>query len=96
MASSEDKKKRKDLLAQISGREKKDFEESLPISRQTFHNLFDFLDEKLVKCDDDLTLTDAFLMDNHISNISEVKLWLQEHGGYCDCEVLANVEEQFE
>ncbi len=22
--------------------------------------------------------------------------WLQELGGYCDCEVLANVEQQFE
>jgi len=22
--------------------------------------------------------------------------WLEEHGGGCDCEVLANVEEEFE
>ncbi len=96
MASSENKKQRKKLLAQISDREKKNFDESLPIPRQTLQSLFDFLGEELVECDDTLKLTDIFLNDKHVKDASKVKLWLQEHGGYCDCEVLANVEEQFE
>ena len=95
MASSENKKQRKELLSQISDRERKNFEGSLPIPRQTFQSLFDFLDEELVECDDTLKFTDIFLNDNYVNDASKVKLWLQEHGGYCDCEVLANVEEQF-
>jgi hypothetical protein len=55
------------------------------------------LDEKLatVGCDDKLRLTKQFANEQQIS-FEILEEWLGEHGGYCDCEVLANVEEQFE
>lgn len=72
-----------------------EFENSLPMSRKKFIQLFDYFDEKLSKkdCDDSLKLTTEFLQENHME---EIENWLQEKGGYCDCEVLNNVEEMFE
>lgn len=75
-----------------------EFEKSLPISREIFQNLFDFLDEKLGEndCDDRLKMTKQFLEANQIQNVDEVENWLKENGSFCDCEVLYNVEELFE
>jgi hypothetical protein len=28
-------------------------------------------------------------------DVARVVSWLRDHGGYCDCEVLANVEDEF-
>ena len=68
------------------------------MSRALFKELFGYLDERLGNegCDDILRLTGQFLQDAGVLNIEEVLQWLRDHGGYCDCEVLANVEEQFE
>ena len=40
-------------------------------------------------------LTEAFLT-NHGCDTEAVLTWLEDHGGSCDCEVLANIEEQFD
>ena len=37
-----------------------------------------------------------FLEQLDIENVNDVLEWLANKGGYCDCEILANVEEQFE
>ena len=37
-----------------------------------------------------------FLKEKGIENIDKVEEWLHNNGGYCDCEVLMNVEEKFE
>lgn len=75
-----------------------EFENSLPIPREKFTQLFDYLDKNLNEfgCDDFLTLTSKFLQKSEIKNIDEIKKWLCEKGGYCDCEVLNNVQEMFE
>ena len=75
-----------------------EFESSLPLDRQTFQNLFYNLDKALTdkNCDDTNSLTKTFLTQSNIQNVDEVLEWLAEQGGYCDCEILANVEEQFE
>jgi len=31
-----------------------------------------------------------------LDNVEEITKWLGENGGYCDCEVLANLEEKFD
>ena len=41
-------------------------------------------------------MTTEFLKKNKIENIQLILNWLSENGGYCDCEILANVEEIFE
>lgn len=90
--------RRKQTKKDLRARAKIEFETSLPISREKFIQLFDYLDENLneFSCDDSLKLTSEFLQENEIKNIDEIKNWLGEKGGYCDCEVLNNVEEIFE
>ena len=75
-----------------------EFESSLPISRDNFKKLYDYLDTHLEEkgCDDTNSLTKKFLLQTDIEKVDEVLEWLADHGGYCDCEILANVEQQFE
>ena len=57
-----DKEKKKKLLAEYKQQQKKEFEASLPIPRETFLDLFDFLDEEL----ESLTCYDAFLLKKYV------------------------------
>lgn len=68
------------------------------MSRDNFKKLFDYLDSELREkgCDDTNRLTRSFLEQIDGVNTEEVLKWLANKGGYCDCEILANVEEQFE
>ncbi len=90
--------RRKQIKKELREKAKFEFENSLPTPREIFTRLFDFLDQKLGKndCDDTLNLTNQFLNENQVKNIEEIKNWLRENGGYCDCEVLNNVEEIFD
>ena len=59
--------------------------------------LFGHLDSELGNhpCDHTLRLTTAWLVANG-HEPERVVPWLRENGGYCDCEVLANVEDKLE
>ena len=98
MPDKKEIERRKQIKKELREKARLEFDQSLPISRSEFQNLFDFLDEKLSEneCDDSLKLTIEFLNKSGIQNINEIENWLQENGGYCDCEVLGNVEEMFE
>ena len=93
-----EKERRKQIQRELQEKARIKFEQSLPTSRELFQNLFDFLEEVLEKntCDDSLKLTKQFLNSQNIQNREEVENWLKENGGFCDCEVLYNVEELFE
>lgn len=92
--NKDDKKK---ALAEYKRRQKEAFLASLPMSEDLFRALFDYLDEKLSEqdCDHDLQLTEQFL-DEQDCDVEAVLQWLEENGGGCDCEVLANLEEKFD
>lgn len=98
MPDKTEKARRKQIQRELQEKAQVEFEKKLPISRELFQNLFDLLDEVLEKntCDDSLKLTKQFLGSQNIQNIEEVENWLKENGGFCDCEVLYNVEEFFE
>ncbi|KAA5535620.1 DUF2695 domain-containing protein [Paenimyroides baculatum] len=98
MPDKKEIERRKQIRKELRDKAKIEFENSLHISREKFTQLFDYLDENLSEfgCDDSLKLTCEFLQKNKIENIEEIKNWLGEKGGYCDCEVLNNVEEMFE
>ncbi|MFT3911449.1 MAG: DUF2695 domain-containing protein [Ferruginibacter sp.] len=98
MPDKNEKERRKQIMDEIGRKEKEQFEKSLPMNRDKFKALFDYLDKQLseVDCDDTLKLTNLFLQSISVTNISEINKWLEERSGYCDCEVLANVEEEFE
>ena len=68
---------------------------SIPMPKETLKELFDHLDEMLSEgCEHSLRLTAAFLESKKLDP-QRVIPWLHEHGGYCDCEVLANIEAKF-
>jgi hypothetical protein len=68
---------------------------SIPMPKEVLGELFDHLDEALCEsCDHSLRFTIAYLQSKKLE-VERVVPWLREHGGYCDCEVLANVEEKF-
>ncbi|WP_267402115.1 MULTISPECIES: DUF2695 domain-containing protein [unclassified Chryseobacterium] len=93
-----EKERRKQLRNELRQKQQEEFENSLPMDRIYFEQLFDFLDIQLeeVGCNDTNIITVEFLEKNKIQNIEIVLGWLVENGGYCDCEILANVEELFE
>jgi hypothetical protein len=90
--------RRKKIKQELREKARFEFEKSLPISQDYFRNLFDYLDGFLSEneCDNTLKVTVEYLEKNNINNIEEVILWLNENGGYCDCEVLFNIEEMFD
>ena len=93
-----DKKRRKEIKDELRANKLKEFEASLPITRDQFKSLFDYLDLVLQSesCNDDYTITSRFLSLICPDKEDEAIGWLLDHNGYCDCEVLANVEELFE
>ncbi|MNL50245.1 hypothetical protein D3C87_1732450 [compost metagenome] len=93
-----DKARRKQLLHELRQKAKLEFEASLPMSRGQFQDLFDDLDVALQYegCKHNHILTLKFLNSSDVKNVEDILSWLQDNGGYCDCEVLANVEGQFE
>lgn len=92
-----DKERRKQLMNELRKKADMEFETSLPMSREHFNELFDCLDAELsrIGCDNSDSLTRAFLLKKEVP-VEEVIKWLNDRGGYCDCEILVNVEEQFE
>ena len=81
------KEKKKKLLAEYKQQQKKEFEASLPITRELFLDLFDFLDQELesLTCPADFTLTISFLKGRDLYS-SKIKfkprqLYLQPQSG---------------
>jgi hypothetical protein len=69
----------------------------LPLPDEGMKALFDMLDEQLPKtgCDHTRRLTEEWLRTlGH--PVEKVNVWLDENGGFCDCEVLANAEQAWQ
>jgi len=98
MLDKTEKERRKQLLDDLRKKADKDFESALPMSRDNFEKLFDYLDTELNDkgCDDTNRLTKTFLNQINATNVDQILEWLADKGGFCDCEILANIEEQFE
>lgn len=74
----------------------KEFKESSTMKETAFLPLFDFLDNELeqTECAGDLSLLEKYCVKGNLDFVS-LKEWFKKYGGFCDCEILANVEEQF-
>ena len=95
MPGAEEIARRKALKQAMRQAERERIRSTLPLTPEQMRRLFDFLDEQLsaVPCDDTLQNTLAFLGKESLP-IDPVIHWLENAGGYCDCEVLANAEEK--
>lgn len=87
---------KKALRSQVKQKVRESFEASLPMPRETFAALFDFIDENLAEYSDTPLLAKAFLQKQNNVDAASVLAWLADNGGYCDCEILNNCEELFE
>ena len=58
--------------------------------------LFEHLTTELasISCDHTLRMTEEWIQSTDHS-IQDVVQWFRDNGGYCDCEVLANVNDHF-
>ncbi len=97
MKSKEEKLRQQQLKKEFERKEEQAFISGLPMDVNNFRELFGALNEYLENepCDHHLTFTEQF-PDKRQLPLKEVILWLKEHGGFCDCEVLFNEEEKFE
>lgn len=87
-------KNKKELLRKFKEEQQNNFIESLPMSAENFVKLFDYLDENMLECYNGLCLTLEFLKKNNLP-VDNVVEWLKKNGAFCDCEVLANIEDLF-
>jgi len=85
------KEERKRRLREVQRNERATFEDSMPMTPATFLALLDWLDAELGSCDHTTSVTEQFLRAQGVDP-QPVIPWLAKHGGYCDCEVLANLE----
>jgi len=94
MTYSEERAGRKRLARAAAEIARVEAETRMPVSRRDLADLFDHLDEALPEygCKHSLDLTKTFLTSRSLDAESVVP-WLGEYGGFCDCEVLANVED---
>ncbi len=85
-----DKEHRKAALKQWKHAERAELVAGMPLSPEQLHRLLDYLDANLKACDHTTKLTTIFLHSEQLEK-GTVLSWLGGHGGYCDCEVLANL-----
>ena len=90
--NSEQKKNLKNAWKQA---EQQKLIDSIPLPQADLRDLFNYLDrEEAPPCDHTLGSTIEFL-ESRGHNPEAIIPWLEEHGGYCDCEVIYNVDDKF-
>lgn len=64
------------------------------LSNECLLELLDYIDSQMTfrPCKGDLSITIDFLRKIGCRDIEGTVSWLKEYGGYCDCEVLANMD----
>jgi len=74
-------------------RKKNEILAKLPVTIETLQNCFVFPDGQfqIIECDRTLKQAFNFFEQNDLPR-TELIEWLNENGGFCDCEVLGNVE----
>ena len=91
-----DSDRKRALKASFKAKEQESLQASMKLSVSDLRGLLDHLDSALSSgCDHTLTKTQGFLAARNLDT-DVVIPWLREHGGYCDCEVLANVESAYD
>jgi len=89
-----DEQRKKDLKLAWKAEERRKLVSSIPMPHTELRDLFDYLDRNSGNCDHTLRGTISFLEGRHLDTAPVVE-WLRKNGGYCDCEVISNVEDVF-
>ncbi|MCU1333870.1 MAG: Protein of uncharacterized function [Candidatus Angelobacter sp.] len=96
MVAPDEKAKRQAIKQALRQAEQERFRATLPLSPELLGTMFDFVDQQLAQneCDNTFEYLFHFLSEHQIE-ANAVVHWLENLGGYCDCEILANVEARF-
>jgi hypothetical protein len=92
-----DRERKKALRKQFRDRERAEAESRLPVAKPVLASLFEYVESRLEEepCDHTRRLTEAFILE-HGLDADPIHDWLEQSGGYCDCEVIANVASEWE
>ena len=84
---------KKQMLKAWKASQKAEAREGFPAPVDVLEELFDCIDEALEErgCDHTYRFTRKWIESTGLQEKTIVP-WLQSNGGYCDCEVIANVE----
>jgi hypothetical protein len=91
-----DKRDKKRARQQWRVNQRAEARSKFPLQPDELRALFDRLDNELphLGCDHTRRITIAWL-ESQGHPVESVCAWLDENGGFCDCEVLANSEQSF-
>ena len=97
MPDKTEKARRKELLHAVREDARRKVRDSLPVPVPVLKALFDYVDRQLKSTECDNTLRHAldFIRNNGLPEEAVVD-WLEDNGGYCDCETLMNSEQVVE
>jgi Protein of unknown function (DUF2695) len=97
MADHTEKVRRKELLHAVREDARRKVRDSLPVPASVLKALFNYTDSQLEssECDDTLRHVRDFIRSHALPEAAIVS-WLENNGGYCDCEALANAEQVVE
>ena len=97
MPDKNEKARRKELLHSVREDARRKVRDSLPVPAPVLKALFDYADVQLEssECDDTLRHVRDFIRDRSLPEDAIVN-WLENNGGHCDCEALANAEQAVE
>jgi hypothetical protein len=86
------KKREIENLEQMSGEEIEAFLDTLPAGQVTISEMIDNIEDALhdSECNHSLQHAMRFMMENRL-DFPKLTGWLNENGGYCDCEVLKQI-----
>src|SRR5215469_9884798 len=89
-----DASQKKQLKSEWRAQQRRSALAALPLPVEELKAMFDMLDVELPQkgCDHTRRLTEAWL-GSRGHDVQRVFAWLDTQGGFCDCEILANVEE---
>jgi hypothetical protein len=92
-----DKQRTREIQRQWREQQRAKARGEFPLPFDDLKAMFDMLDADLPRqgCNKTRRLTQQWLESNG-HDTEAVFAWLDAQGGYCDCEILANVEEQID
>ena len=78
-------------------RERQAAKDAFPLPDASLRSLFAHVGHAVRQegCDHTLRATDAWIAEHAVAR-EPVIAWLEENGGYCDCEVAANAEDHWQ
>jgi hypothetical protein len=94
MVEKSEKERRRALKKEYKNKEREFIFSTLPVSPAALTGLFDHVKAHMQEydCDETLRFSIEFAEQSNW-DVDKITEWLRANGGYCDCEVLMNVEE---